>query len=298
MDNANRPHDECVHADFKDLLKSERVVGYDDMGKPVTPELYAFDGQDKDEVNKLLKKDRVDYDGMRKPISPGLYAFEGQTKDEVADLLKCEKERQEKIRKEHEDRHGVSAKKQAKMNPVSKPELYAFKTQSKDEAMDLLKKVQKPSTAEFIRDYCNIEKQYPTPKEPKLTFDNASTSFIPDLGAHRNEMSDEHIAPCGLAAEWRKLSGVRPEEKILKGDTLENLMQKILMTAQKRFPQLTLEWADECYNSCLTINGAKTSVLTEPLIEALEGLKEITDELDAERIVTNVIVKKLAQLFI
>lgn len=197
-----------------------------------------------------------------------------------------------------------------------KPEVYTFAEQSKDEVLKMFKAANKAESL-FSKAYklkreeearlrqnlggeLKVEDRKqgcPLLYEDAPACDDIKLSEYKPLGS--SSCRDYSREDAGTLALWRKLSGVRPQENLEAAKKIPTIMDTILMLCKRKFTSgLTVEWSDEGWNRCLVINNAKTKIRADDLVAAWEGLKHVTDEDDAARIVSDVIVKKLERLFI
>jgi len=194
-----------------------------------------------------------------------------------------------------------------------KPEVYTFAEQSKDEVLKMFKAADKVES--IFSKLKRGEERYKKLGGELKTEDRASGCGLlyDDAPAcddiKLSEYKQYNRVSCGYTdcskedastlALWRKLSGVRPQENLEAAKKIPTIMDTILMLCKRKFTSgLTVEWSDEGWNRCLVINNARTKIRADDLVAAWEGLKNVTDEDDAARIVADVIVKKLERLFI
>lgn len=102
---------------------------------------------------------------------------------------------------------------------------------------------------------------------------------------------------------WRKLADVgdicEDGEPCLPDDLgpTQELMEHILIKLRSKFPKLELNWS-EGWNPCLLINSCPTQVSMDKLSFAHNGLKHIVDAANVQQIISNIVLKKLEELFI
>jgi hypothetical protein len=264
--------------------------------------------------------------------------FDDQSKEDVLNLLKQETEKELQKQKHGENCFctwcvPAAQEKLFKLCPELPkkegkvdPEIFVFAGQTKEEVKDLLKKAnghleamghhpacpvriqpQKTSapcesyTSAIFRNQKEAEALYPTREGLGLAFDKESPQEavpeLPDIHSYEEPALEEDM--CQFGSVWRKLSGVRPQEKVYEDKTLDNLQDKILNELQKQLPDMTFAWqGDRCYNQYLLINEAKTRFSTDPIIAAFEAVKELVGRDDAEDIIISMIKKKVCNLFI
>lgn len=140
----------------------------------------------------------------------------------------------------------------------------------------------------------------PKHHKPCLMFDDAPTcdTKYDELPRHIPKVIEEKQPP-ETQALWRKLAGVRPQENVEAAKKIPTIMDTILLMCKRKFISgLSVEWSSDHWNPSLVINGAKTKIRSDDLVAAYEGLQHVTDEDDAARIVSDVVVKKLERLFV
>lgn len=188
-------------------------------------------------------------------------------------------------------------------------------------------------TISILKDMIEAEKEYPTPKEVKLCFDQTNNEKCPELEYPqpdpvectttltpntRKEMKPEldaiekylkaeipilernhtveNLNVCEFSSVWRKLSGVKKDH--FNDELTENLGCYIIKTSSEKFKSLTIEWSsDQCFDKVLIINEIPTKIRLDLLLAAIEPLKLITSESEAFEIVANIVIKKLGVLF-
>ena len=98
---------------------------------------------------------------------------------------------------------------------------------------------------------------------------------------------------------WRRLAEVGNKDLDLKVfNPTQDLMDFITLKLNKSFPNLNINWDKNGWNPILSINDCPTQISMEKLGLAYQGLINITDELNAQVTLANIIVKKLKELFI
>lgn len=173
----------------------------------------------------------------------------------------------------------------------TKPELHLFTEQSKDEVINMFRKSDPPKPRPMPDGIMDAPRHH----KPYLIFENAP---ICNEKVERECISKEKEAPEGLAL-WRKLAGVRPQENVEAASKVPVIVDAILINCKRQLSsELSVEMLTDHWNPCLVINGARTKIRTDDLVAALEGLKHIVGEDEAARIVSDIVVKKIAGLFI
>jgi hypothetical protein len=189
------------------------------------------------------------------------------------------------------------------------PEIHLFCEQSKSDVLKMFKQIEEDrknqaGKARPLSDPTLSIKDVPETNKPHLLYEDAKSFGDSTWYGLKHNLNLEHIKePSAETPEtiavWRKLSGVRPEENIEAAKKVPTIMDTILLMCKRNFVSgLTVEWCSDHWNPSLVINGAKTKIRSADLVAALEGLQHITDEDDAARIVSDVVVKKLERLFI
>ena len=189
------------------------------------------------------------------------------------------------------------------LSPAEMPEVVALGSQSVEEVKKILNEAER----------AECEAKEKRAQEIEDLFDELTDADDIKLCYH-NEMHDDCTPNlcevrnnCGFRKDidvfalWRKLADVKVGDDALEIEALnptKNLMDYILIQLKKSFPKLKLEWADQCWNQRLTINGCGTHVTMERLALAYQGIINITDELHAQAIIANIVNKKLRELFI
>jgi hypothetical protein len=251
-------------------------------------------------MEKMLKQFPELGDGLGN-INPDIHAFVDQNKEEVKDLLeKTEKAINKcnfyrpfdknnlakeyiKSQKEFPDLNDedicLTFNDECGFNPASQSKKECFK----DEDVDFW----------FTNKKAADKKEGP---KARLLFDNeVSSHTMPHL---KYVVADKDRCVVGEddLSTWRKLSGVKPNE-VIPDDTFKEFTNKLILRAQKEFVNLKVDWSDDCFNQCLTVNGAKTKIRKDLLNNAYEALKGVVDDYDAVQIMSDVVTKKLKKLF-
>lgn len=132
----------------------------------------------------------------------------------------------------------------------------------------------------------------------KLLYDDESSDCcIPDLNSARKNCTFSRDVD--VFALWRKLASVKVDQSLdPQICPTKDLMNYILLKLNKSFPKLELSWSEESWNPSLIINGCLTKVSMEKISLAYQGLLNISEELNAQTIICNIITKKLEELFI
>lgn len=172
----------------------------------------------------------------------------------------------------------------------TKPELHLFTEQSKDDVVNMFKKSDMPKLKPMPEGVMDAPRHH----KPCLAYENAPACIEEILRCKPKEKD----APEDLAL-WRKLAGVRPQENVEGASKVPVIIDAILVECKRKFSsELSIEMPTDHWNPCLVINGAKTRIKADDLLAALDGLKYIVDEDEAARIVSNIVVKKIAGLFV
>jgi len=137
----------------------------------------------------------------------------------------------------------------------------------------------------------------------KLAFEDAPTvdECFPDLGKMSHGVKIKR--DLNLFHTWRKLADVGDVcangEPCLPDDLgpTQELMDHIIVRLRSKFPKIVLDWSD-CWNPCLLINSCPTQISMNKLSFAHNGLKHIVDTANAQQIISNIVLKKLEELFI
>lgn len=284
---------------------------------PDVPGLYTFDDQSKEDVINLLKGDCEVQEKMKeKHHSPGCSCTwcQEDCKENMMKLLTPE-----------------LPQKEGKVNP----DVYVFADQTKEQVKELINKANKPNLkfktvlqrenydkaanqniAEILHSQRQAEAAYPTRAGCPLVGENDvpfcgdnqpdirkmmkegeefSEEFLNDLQVGVDESQDL----CQLGSVWRKLSGVRPKERVYEDKTIDNLLDKIINALDNALPEMDFAWSDDrCYNQILLVNKAKTRFSADPLTVAYEAVKNLAGKEEAEEVIVSVIKKKLCSLFI
>ena len=191
------------------------------------------------------------------------------------------------------------------IHPTQEPEVVALKDQDVEEVKKIIKEADKAreawrktkhkATLDNIKEACGLKG-----KEPKLLYDDESSdSCLPDLEPARER--------CGFRRDvdefalWRRLSGVKVGNPNLEPQIFcptKDLMDYILLKLNRSFPNLELAWSEESWNPVLKINNCSTKVSMEKIALAYQGLLNISEELNAQAVICNIVTKKLKELFI
>lgn len=191
------------------------------------------------------------------------------------------------------------------IHPEKDPDVVALSDQNVQEVKDIIRNAEKAEeewqkkklqeSLNNIQEACGKKG-----KEPKLTFDDESSDVcLPNLSKARET--------CGFHgnvdefALWRRLADVkvgRPELEPQIFCPTKDLMDYILLKLNRSFLNLELDWSEETWNPCLRINNCPTKISMEKIALAYQGLLNITEELNAQDIICNIVMKKLRELFI
>lgn len=250
-------------------------------------------------------------------VEPEVVALSGQTVEEVKKILDAAKETEVAASKDFKR----VVRRFREVKPC--PEVVALSGQTVEEVKEIINKSNK--TVDPNLHLFQEEKKY------KLTFDSElSGCSVPDVGAIRGSAFKEDVDDFVM---WRRLTGIKNEE-VLKQPTYspnpkhsftgdvdvfslwrkladvklndvepdannpaKKLMDYILARIKIEFPKLDLAW-EEHWNPSLLINGCKTKISMEKLILSYQGLLHVTEELNSQEIICNIISKKIRELFI
>lgn len=271
------PHEEgckCTYCDKDAQEKMEKMLKQfpelgDGLGN-ITPDIHAFVEQNKDEVKELLKK------AEKVSLPSSIFSRPIDHENLAKEYLKSKKEfpdlDDEDICLTFNDECGF--------NPASQNKKEDFK----DEGVDFWFTNKKEAEKEGSR--------------ARLLFEDEgglSNHTMPHLKYVATD-KDRCVVDEDSLSTWRKLSGVKPNEAI-PDDTFKEFTNKLILRAQKEFANLRVDWSDDCFNQCLTVNGAKTKIRKDLLNNAYEALKGVVDDYDAVQIMSDVVTKKLKKLF-
>lgn len=136
--------------------------------------------------------------------------------------------------------------------------------------------------------------------EPKLSYDDElSDCCLPNLdGARESYGFKREVDQFAL---WRRLADVKVGNPNLEPQVFcptKDLMDYLLLKLNRSFPKLELSWTESNWNPCLWINNSPTKISMEKLALAYQGLLNVTDELNAQAVICNIVTKKLKELFI
>lgn len=198
------------------------------------------------------------------------------------------------------------------------PEVVILGNQTAEEVKELLEKEKtcekkrvdygrkfdyKYDAARAAADVQEVKEFIAKSSKAKLAFEDAPNvdECFPDLEkmSHGVKIKKD----LNLFHTWRKLADVgdicEDGEPCLPDDLgpTQELMDHILVRLRNKFPKLVLDWSD-CWNPCLLINECPTQVSMGKLSFAYNGLKHIVDNANAQQIISNIILKKLEELFI
>lgn len=188
------------------------------------------------------------------------------------------------------------------IHPEQEPEVVALGNQDVEEVKDIISKADKAieewrkknhqEALDNIQTACGLKG-----KEPKLSYDD-------DL---REGCQPHLLRECGFRRDvdefalWRKLADIKVGNPSLEPQIFcpaKDLMDYILLKLKRSFPELELNWSDESWNPCLKINGCSTKISMEKIALAYHGLLNISEDLNAQAIICNIVTKKLKELFI
>lgn len=191
------------------------------------------------------------------------------------------------------------------IRPEQEPEFVALGDQDVDEVKSIIKEAataeenwrrkKLQDTLDNIQEACGMKG-----REPKLSYESESSDYcLPDLNEARtnygfNRNVDEF-------AMWRRLADVKVGNPNLEPQVFcptKDLMDFILLKLHRSFPKLELSWSDNSWNPVLTINKCPTKISMEKIALAYQGLLNISEELNAQAVICNIVTKKLKELFI
>jgi hypothetical protein len=191
------------------------------------------------------------------------------------------------------------------LHPDAEPEVVALGDQNVKEVKEIIKQAEKAEeewrkkkhqeTLENIQEACGLKG-----KEPKLCFDDESSDCcLPDLNEARIK--------CGFRkdvdefAMWRRLADVKVGRADLEPQVFcptKDLMDYILLKLNRSFPKLELAWSENSWSPVLDINNCPTKISMEKIALAYHGLLNISEDLNAQAVICNIVTKKLNGLFI
>lgn len=191
------------------------------------------------------------------------------------------------------------------IRPQEEPEVVALGDQDVQEVKKVIKeaneahekwrKQKHQETLDNIQEACGL-----AGKEPKLSYsDESSDVCVPDLGSARSSCNFNRDVD--VFALWRKLADVKVGRADLEPQIFcptKDLMDYILLKLHRSFPKLELDWSENSWNPVLTINGCPTKISMEKIALAYQGLLNISEELNAQAVICNIVTKKLKELFI
>jgi hypothetical protein len=240
------------------------------------PEVVVLYGQSVEEVKELLKDDR-------------LYA--NKKKDDLKYIKSFIKE--EETKKAYKPCESFVED----MSPSIRPD----KTRS-DDKID-------PIRPDYISESF-MQKEVNQAKEciakaakAKLMFEdapNVDESFVNLERLRKTEIKKDFT----LFNTWRRLASVGEtcidEHNCLPDDLspTQELMDYMIHKINKEFPDLKAVWEEGRWNPCLLINGCMTHISMSKLTFAYNGLKNVVDDLNAQKIICDIILKKLEVLFV
>lgn len=187
-------------------------------------------------------------------------------------------------------------------HPAQEPEFVALGKQTLEEVKELLIKAEK-AEKEREKELNKLFEEFTEKEEDnhcKLSYEEElSDCCQPDISNARQVCGfGKHV---DVFALWRKLADVKVGDKDLEPQVLgptKDLMDYILLKLNRSFPKLKLSWSEDSWNPRLIINGSLTQISMEKLGLAYQGLLNIVEELNAQALICNIIVKKLKTLFI
>lgn len=191
------------------------------------------------------------------------------------------------------------------LRPEKDPEIVGLGEQDIEEAKRIIKDAQTweeerrqrkhEETLKNIKEACGLEG-----KEPRLLYDEESSDCcLPDLNEARETCGFRRDVD--VFALWRRLADVkvgRPELEPQIFCPTKDLMDYILMKLNKVFPKLKLSWSEDTWNPCLKINNCATKISMEKIALAYQGLLNVSDEMNAQGVICDIVTKKLKELFI
>jgi len=191
------------------------------------------------------------------------------------------------------------------LHPEQEPEVVALGDQDVSEVKKIIKdaetahekwrKQKHQETLDNIQEACGLKG-----KEPKLLYDDESSDCCqPDLKSARENIGFRKDVD--VFALWRKLADVKVGRADLEPQIFcptKDLMDYILLKLNRSFPKLQLAWSEDSWNPVLEINSCRTKISMEKIALAYQGLLNISEELNAQAVICNIVTKKLKELFI
>lgn len=191
------------------------------------------------------------------------------------------------------------------LRPEKEPEIVALGDQDVSEVKKIIKdaeaaqeewrKQKLKDTLDNIQEACGLKG-----KEPKLLYDDESSDCcLPDLNSAREKFG--FCRDVDEFAMWRRLADVKVGNPNLEPQIFcptKDLMDYILLKLNRSFPKLELAWSDNSWNPVLQINRCPTRISMEKIALAYQGLLNISEELNAQAVICNIVTKKLKELFI
>lgn len=191
------------------------------------------------------------------------------------------------------------------IHPEQEPDVVALGDQEIQEVKDIIRNAEKAEeewrkkklqeTLDNIQGACGLKS-----KEPKLLYDDESSDVcLPDLEKARYNCNfSKDVDEFAL---WRRLADVKVGNPSLEPQIFcptKDLMDYILLKLNRSFPKLNLAWSEDSWNPCLRINDCSTKISMEKIALAYQGLLNISEELNAQAVICNIVTKKLKELFI
>ena len=227
-------------------------------------------------------------------IKPQVFAFEGQTKEEVEKLLKEDEARKARFWEQINKMPEVKAhfKNIEGMGDIE-PELHRFVDQSLEDVKELIRK-----SCEQNWEY-QEKVEEPCPEPNLLWPETASGDHLDIRTRFEKQFDPDSEDICDINPELIVLAGVAPTGEAVPNEPILNqMMSKLIKKGRKKYPKLDLSWFSNCWDKRLLVNGAPTRIRYQRLRQAYDGLKNVTGKQEAARIVGQLVLKKLNSLFI
>jgi len=191
------------------------------------------------------------------------------------------------------------------LRPSQEPEVVPLGSQTIQEVKDILKKARAAECENVkatLESFEELNEACEEAEEVKLSYEKES---VPCDETYCDLTEARHVygfkKTLDQFALWRKLADVKVGDENVEPEMLnptKELMDYILVKLEKTFPKLELSWTEDTWNPSLAINNCATQVTMEKLALSYQGLLNLTEEINAQAIIANIVVKKLKELFV
>jgi hypothetical protein len=192
------------------------------------------------------------------------------------------------------------------LRPDSEPEIVFLKGQTENEVKELIRKekeaerARQEKAAQHIRELEEELLEEESFSTAKLSYEDESSVCDEMLDLSSARINCGFHKNVDVFATWRKLGGVKINDDDVEPEFLnptKELMDFLVLKLSKSFHSLKFDWTNN-WNPRLSINGCATHISMEKLASAYKGLLNITDDMNAQAVLVNIVTKKMKELFV